>query len=118
MMGSASGEKDGIRGAPHGGPLRKPRIPYYEGDSRDEIFPRVWGGDRPHGDRSVDMLVRRLRRKVDESSGRYTYVQTEHKFGYRLEAVPKEFPRRHRSRREDPMARTRCTASTETSSRR
>ncbi len=34
MMGSASGEKDGIRGAPHGWPLRKPRIPYYEGDSR------------------------------------------------------------------------------------
>ncbi len=67
--------------------------------SRDEIFRRVWGGERPHGDRSVDVLVRRLRRKVDESGGRYTYVQTEHKLGYRLEAVPKEFPRRHRSRR-------------------
>jgi len=67
--------------------------------SRDEIFRRVWDGERPHGDRSVDVLVRRLRRKVDESGGRYTYVQTEYKLGYRLEAVPKEFPISYRSRR-------------------
>ena len=60
--------------------------------SRDEIFERVWGGDRPHGDRSVDVLVRRLRRKVDETGGRYTYVQTEHRVGYRLEAIAKAFP--------------------------
>ena len=38
--------------------------------SRDEIFRRVWGGERAHGDRSVDVLVRRLRRKVDEVAGR------------------------------------------------
>ncbi len=67
--------------------------------SRDEIFRRVWDHERPHGDRSVDVLVRRLRRKVDEAGGRYTYVQTEHKLGYRLEAVPKEFPISYRSRR-------------------
>ncbi len=67
--------------------------------SRDELFRRVWGGDRPHGDRSVDVLVRRLRRKVDESSGRCTYVQTERTVGYRLEAVPKAFPVGPRSRR-------------------
>ncbi|MGA0067876.1 MAG: response regulator transcription factor [Miltoncostaeaceae bacterium] len=60
--------------------------------SRDEIFDRVWGGIRQPGDRSVDVLVRRLRRKVDESGGAYTYVQTEHGQGYRLEAVPKAFP--------------------------
>lgn len=59
---------------------------------RDEIFDRVWGGERPRGDRSVDVLVRRLRRKIDEAGGRYTYVQTEHKRGYRLQAVPKAFP--------------------------
>jgi DNA-binding response OmpR family regulator len=52
----------------------------------------VWGGERPHGDRSVDVLVRRLRRKVDETGGRYTYVQTEHRVGYRLEAIAKAFP--------------------------
>jgi DNA-binding response OmpR family regulator len=67
--------------------------------SRDEIFTRVWGGERPHGDRSVDVLVRRLRRKVDESGGNYTYVQTEHRVGYRLEAIPKAFPVGRRPRR-------------------
>lgn len=65
--------------------------------TRDDIFRRVWGGEREAGDRSVDVLVRRLRRKVDEAGGQYTYIQTEHKQGYRLQAVPKAFPlRRHR----------------------
>ncbi|MBU6364209.1 MAG: response regulator transcription factor [Acidobacteria bacterium] len=66
--------------------------------SRDEIFDRVWGGERQDGDRSVDVLVRRLRRKVDEAGGQYTYVQTELGEGYRLEAVPRAFPLRGRRR--------------------
>jgi DNA-binding response OmpR family regulator len=50
----------------------------------------VWGGERGHGDRSVDVLVRRLRRKVDEvDGGGFTYVQTLHGVGYRLEARPR-----------------------------
>jgi DNA-binding response OmpR family regulator len=58
--------------------------------TRDEIYRRVWGGERGHGDRSVDVLVRRLRRKVDEvDDGSHTYVQTLHGVGYRLEAVPR-----------------------------
>jgi DNA-binding response OmpR family regulator len=60
--------------------------------SRDEIFRRVWGGERAHGDRSVDVLVRRLRRKVDETGGDYTYVQTLHGVGYRLHATPRRMP--------------------------
>lgn len=60
--------------------------------SRDEIFERIWGGERQRADRSVDVLVRRLRRKIDESGGGYTYVQTDHGHGYRLEAIPKAFP--------------------------
>jgi hypothetical protein len=36
--------------------------------------------------------VRRLRRKVDEIAGRYTYVQTQHGIGYRLEALRRELP--------------------------
>jgi hypothetical protein len=40
----------------------------------------------------VDVLVRRLRRKVDEVGGRFTYVQTQHGVGYRVEAVPRTFP--------------------------
>ncbi len=72
---------------------------------RDEIYDLVWGGARRAGDRSVDVLVRRLRRKVDEVGGLYTYVQTDPGRGYRLEAVPRTLP-------------TTCTASTATSSRR
>lgn len=60
--------------------------------SRDEIFRAVWGRERGHGDRSVDVLVRRLRRKVDETPGTHTYIQTLHGVGYRFEAKPRRFP--------------------------
>ena len=60
--------------------------------SRDEIFRRVWGGERAHGDRSVDVLVRRLRRKVDEVGGSFTYIQTLHGVGYRFQATPRVMP--------------------------
>lgn len=59
---------------------------------RDEIFRLVWGGERAHGDRSVDVLVRRLRRKVDEVAGAFTYVQTHHGVGYRFVATPRRMP--------------------------
>jgi DNA-binding response OmpR family regulator len=59
---------------------------------RDEIYRRVWGRERSHGDRSVDVLVRRLRRKVDERGGHFTYVQTQHGVGYRLEAQARALP--------------------------
>ena len=60
--------------------------------SRDEIFRRVWGGERAHGDRSVDVLVRRLRRKVDEVPGAFTYIQTLHGVGYRFLTTPRRMP--------------------------
>lgn len=60
--------------------------------SRDEIFRRVWGGERGHGDRSVDVLVRRLRRKVDEVGGSFTYIQTLHGVGYRFLTTPRRMP--------------------------
>jgi DNA-binding response OmpR family regulator len=66
--------------------------------SRDEIYRQVWGGERAHGDRSVDVLVRRLRRKVDEVGGGYTYVQTQHGVGYRLEAMRRAIPARSEER--------------------
>ncbi|MEW6581344.1 MAG: response regulator transcription factor [Actinomycetota bacterium] len=58
--------------------------------SRDEIYRLVWGGERLHGDRSVDVLVRRLRSKVDEGAGRYTHIQTLHGVGYRLEPIGRD----------------------------
>lgn len=59
---------------------------------RAEIHRLVWGVERPIGDRSVDVLVRRLRRKVDETPGRYTYVQTHHGVGYRFCAMLRVLP--------------------------
>lgn len=54
---------------------------------RDAIHDSVWGGPLGAGSRAVDVLVRRLRRKVDECGGRFTYVQTVPGVGYRFEAV-------------------------------
>lgn len=71
--------------------------------SRDEIYRLVWGGERGHGDRSVDVLVRRLRSKVDEGPGRHTHVQTLHGVGYRLEPLLKsDGPRREEPDGEEP----------------
>lgn len=60
--------------------------------TRDVIFRQVWGGERGHGDRSVDVLVRRLRRKIDEIGGTYTYVQTQHGVGYRFAPTLRQMP--------------------------
>ena len=56
---------------------------------RDAIHDAVWGGPLPAGSRVVDVLVRRLRRKIDECGGAYTYIQTVPGEGYRLDATPR-----------------------------
>src|SRR3954452_21599094 len=38
---------------------------------REEIYQRVWGYAMAHGDRSVDVFVRKLRQKLDASSPRW-----------------------------------------------
>ena len=55
--------------------------------TRDDIHMRAWGVPLRAGSRSVDVLVRRLRRKVDERGGAYTFVQTVPGEGYRLQAL-------------------------------
>jgi DNA-binding response OmpR family regulator len=56
---------------------------------RDVIHDAVWGGPLPAGSRVVDVLVRRLRRKIDECDGAFTYIQTVPGEGYRLDAIPR-----------------------------
>ena len=56
---------------------------------RDAIHNGVWGGPLPAGSRVVDVLVRRLRRKIDECDGAFTYIQTVPGKGYRLDAIPR-----------------------------
>jgi DNA-binding response OmpR family regulator len=51
---------------------------------RDEIYQRVWGYDMAHGDRSVDVFVRKLRQKLEKPSG-WRFIHTHHGVGYRFE---------------------------------
>src|SRR5919201_3833104 len=59
--------------------------------TRDELLQKVWGRRATHRDRTVDVFVRRLRRKVDERAPRHTFVQTRFGVGYKLEPVPKQW---------------------------
>jgi DNA-binding response OmpR family regulator len=55
---------------------------------REEIYERVWGYAMAHGDRSVDVFVRKLRLKLDRLSPRWRYIHTHFGVGYRLAAEP------------------------------
>ncbi len=55
---------------------------------REEIYERVWGYAMAHGDRSVDVFVRKLRLKLDKLSPRWRYIHTHFGIGYRLAAEP------------------------------
>jgi two-component system alkaline phosphatase synthesis response regulator PhoP len=57
--------------------------------TRDELLQKVWGRRETHRDRTVDVFVRRLRKKVDDRATRHTFVQTRFGVGYKLEPVPK-----------------------------
>lgn len=50
---------------------------------RSFIYRRVWGYEMAHGDRSVDVYVRKLRQKL-ERAGHGRYVHTHFGVGYRL----------------------------------
>jgi DNA-binding response OmpR family regulator len=53
---------------------------------RDEIYQRVWGYAMAHGDRSVDVFVRKLRAKLERSSPDWRYIHTHFGVGYRFSA--------------------------------
>ena len=57
--------------------------------TRDELLQKVWGRRETHRDRTVDVFVRRLRKKVDATSSQHTFIQTRFGVGYRLEPVAK-----------------------------
>lgn len=52
---------------------------------REEIYHRVWGYTMAHGDRSVDVFVRKLRQKLKNVSPSWEYIHTHFGVGYRLE---------------------------------
>jgi DNA-binding response OmpR family regulator len=51
---------------------------------REEIYERVWGYAMAHGDRSVDVFVRKLRQKLRTASPRWSYIHTHFGVGYRF----------------------------------
>jgi DNA-binding response OmpR family regulator len=54
---------------------------------REEIYQRVWGYAMAHGDRSVDVFVRKLRLKLERASPAWRYIHTHFGVGYRFAAV-------------------------------
>jgi DNA-binding response OmpR family regulator len=59
---------------------------------REEIYERVWGYAMVHGDRSVDVFVRKLRQKLERASPGWRYIHTHFGIGYRFAAEPTEAP--------------------------
>jgi DNA-binding response OmpR family regulator len=51
---------------------------------REEIYERVWGYAMAHGDRSVDVFVRKLRQKLRSASPDWSYIHTHFGVGYRF----------------------------------
>jgi DNA-binding response OmpR family regulator len=51
---------------------------------REEIYERVWGYAMAHGDRSVDVFVRKLRQKLRTASPNWSYIHTHFGVGYRF----------------------------------
>jgi DNA-binding winged helix-turn-helix (wHTH) protein len=51
---------------------------------RETIYQRVWGYAMAHGDRSVDVFVRKLRQKLERASPQWRYIHTHFGVGYRF----------------------------------
>src|SRR5829696_3336402 len=52
------------------------------------IYQKVWGYAMAHGDRSVDVFVRKLRQKLHKHSANWTYIHTHFGIGYRFDPEP------------------------------
>ncbi|MDO8736334.1 MAG: response regulator transcription factor [Thermoleophilia bacterium] len=53
--------------------------------SREDIYRSVWGYEMLHGDRSVDVFVRRIRKKLIEKIPTISFLHTHYGFGYKFE---------------------------------
>ncbi|HVQ59397.1 MAG TPA: response regulator transcription factor [Solirubrobacterales bacterium] len=55
---------------------------------REAIYQRVWGYAMAHGDRSVDVFIRKLRQKLERRSPGWGYIHTHFGVGYRFDPEP------------------------------
>lgn len=51
---------------------------------RPEIYTLMWGGEMPSRNRSVDVLVRKVRAKLEQAAPDWRYVHTHFGIGYRF----------------------------------
>lgn len=51
---------------------------------RPEIYTAMWGGEMPRRNRSVDVLVRKVRAKLELAAPDWRYVHTHFGIGYRF----------------------------------
>ena len=57
---------------------------------REEIYQAVWGYTMAHGDRSVDVFVRKVRQKLEKVSPEWNYIHTHFGVGYRFDPERRE----------------------------
>ncbi len=55
---------------------------------REAVYQSVWGYAMAHGDRSVDVFVRKLRAKLQRHSPGWSYIHTHFGIGYRFDPEP------------------------------
>jgi len=51
---------------------------------RPQIYTQMWGGTMQRRDRSVDVLVRKVRRKLELVAPDWSYIHTHFGIGYRF----------------------------------
>ena len=51
---------------------------------RPEIYDAIWGGEMPRRNRSVDVLVRKVRGKLETVAPGWRYIHTHFGIGYRF----------------------------------
>jgi DNA-binding response OmpR family regulator len=51
---------------------------------RPQVYELMWGGKMPHRDRSVDVLVRKVRSKLEAVAPGWRYIHTHFGIGYRF----------------------------------
>jgi len=71
---------------------------------REEIYQQVWGYTMAHGDRSVDVFIRKVRQKLESASPEWSYIHTHFGVGYRFDPERRDGqpPLSHESSPGDP----------------
>jgi DNA-binding response OmpR family regulator len=58
--------------------------------SREELFTAVWQRPYRRDERSVDVYVTKLRRKLEAAAPGWAFIHTHYGFGYRLAPTPSQ----------------------------